>query len=859
MNCPTNDFQISRLLDGEIGAWERIALEEHLSDCAQCRETKKSWELQKALLRSFLARHSLDESFVNKVRRARQSHDLITSAAQRGWLRKDLFVWLQAAAVALIVILVFTYLFPAVDNLALARVLNAGDRLEVRSPSSSAWMPAGPGATLRSGDWVRNPENDIAQLLLRDSSRINLERGATAQLLGNSENLRNELLLIGGTIVSLGGGDAPGLQVHTPAGDIAGREGEFAVWVREMTLPRLERSPDGFESVKGYVEVIAGVNALRGHVQIASAAGRQDVAPGNSALFTSSRLMVANASIATIGNVEASLQPTAPDPSGSGSLVSRLIASEHDIRLQLEVDRLPLSRLLALTTDQRVEGGEKIQVSGKVAYTPDPSLENLVGAIGTSLGMEITLRRETARKEIVSSFVTTADPGVEKEGREFFVRRYATGLLTFRFQAIPARDVFRFLRSESGDLPQLAPETEMAPLSLSAESMKPSDVRAWLQQQLRWQVQESEEVVQVVEVNNSSYTTGDQPGRKVVEDFGNTTRDIPEPAHQSQAVYQAARGSDRIPEPSLIRRSTTFGARPFSRPNVTPPEVLILASSTSGSAAAVAKASQSAKGTVTVLSAKTGGSGLNVTVKVSRKSGQAGDEVFPEADPLEVSSHFVWPAIRSSETAGTGESYSLFNPSLQSAHTKWDGFDSRGGLLVTFELEIVGNSSAVLFPERISGGLEEGGHWETHTDIPLSSSVVDPSGMVAMGTGVDPARLPSFWEFETASISGTGGGSSLWLINPGDITARVLLAIVEDDRAIITQEILLDPHAGMIWSAESLLPAYLEITRLHPGSRVILQATNGSVIAGLSGGNQVPRNPRIQGKRERVLDATFGH
>src|SRR5437867_8812720 len=142
MTCPTYGVLLSRSLDGEIDAAEKLALERHLSECDECRRTMNSWGLQKSHLRAFFARHSLDESFVRRARLARETRNLANSPAGRGGFSRPRFVLLRVAAGMLLAVLLLTQFSPKRDTDAFARVLTEGARLQVRSTPSSGWTPA---------------------------------------------------------------------------------------------------------------------------------------------------------------------------------------------------------------------------------------------------------------------------------------------------------------------------------------------------------------------------------------------------------------------------------------------------------------------------------------------------------------------------------------------------------------------------------------------------------------------------------------------------------------------------------------------------------------------------------------------
>src|SRR5262245_22440594 len=192
MTCPTFYPRLSRLLDGELALSEQAEVQHHLVQCEDCRRTLESWRLQGLLVRGFFTRHSVGEDFVLKVRESTQK---VIEPVAKNRLGTNLPTWLQVAAVVLIAILVATLFLLPGETLILAEVLHPGERLDLLVANSESWMPGKAGAQLHKGDWLRNVSISPVQILLRDSSRITLERGTLAQLQGSSRGLGNQLFL----------------------------------------------------------------------------------------------------------------------------------------------------------------------------------------------------------------------------------------------------------------------------------------------------------------------------------------------------------------------------------------------------------------------------------------------------------------------------------------------------------------------------------------------------------------------------------------------------------------------------------------------------------------------------------------
>jgi hypothetical protein len=81
--------------------------------------------------------------------------------------------------------------------------------------------------------------------------------------------------------------------------------------------------------------------------------------------------------------------------------------------------------------------------------------------------------------------------------------------------------------------------------------------------------------------------------------------------------------------------------------------------------------------------------------------------------------------------------------------------------------------------------------------------------------------LSDYWEFETPL-----SGSRHFLVNPGEESVDVVLALVRENRIVAAEEVILPPHGSLVWSGRSQIPEF------YSGARLILKSLNGRVAAG---------------------------
>jgi anti-sigma factor RsiW len=193
MSCPKYASLISVLIDGELPPAQQSSVQEHLSRCPHCRNLRAAWEFHGKACRGYFSQHALTEDFVVRVRHANQMASAARTNKEKGWLQRDLFAWLQAAAAFLAIAVLLNQFFPWEARKAIGQVLNPGMRLELRASESADWRPAPAGIALYPGDWLRNTEHSAAEILIHEASRLTLQGGTVAQLGSGTRDSKNQL------------------------------------------------------------------------------------------------------------------------------------------------------------------------------------------------------------------------------------------------------------------------------------------------------------------------------------------------------------------------------------------------------------------------------------------------------------------------------------------------------------------------------------------------------------------------------------------------------------------------------------------------------------------------------------------
>jgi Putative zinc-finger len=788
MTCPTYYPGLSRLLDGELGPSEQHDVEQHLFRCEDCRRTLDNWRLQGLLVRDFFRRHSVGDDFVLKVR---QSNRNVAEPVARSWLGTDLLTWLQVAAVVLIVILVTTFLFLPGESLSLAEVLHPGERLDLLGADSESWMPREAGARLHKGDWLRNVRISPVQILLRDSSRVTLEQGTLAQLQGSSRDLGNQLFLARGSMISDPYDARRSFQVGTPAGEITGSGASFGVSVRTLTLPTLAIGTDKSELLRGSVFPLTAVRVKQGNIQVENRSIHRMVSAGNAAIFTPS-LFAAGPAAPNFTGITTELWADAQSGPGSGVLSSSLVPTKEGAEIAFEAEHVPLTRLLESTTGSPVRGDNNLKVNGRLAYPLDTPGDALVSAIGRSLGLELAIREKLSRQQ--TALLTEPGPltSTDRAAGEFVIQRSPQGTISFDFKDVNADEVFRSLRAQQIDLPELALISEDVPITIKATDLKPEEVLSWLKERLRITLSEQEELVQVVEVVSAARS----------DEQSSAGLPVPNPLLQQKLFFPT--GSGTGPSWSATPAAPVAGATVGERSLWS----IINEGAVSqplGKAPVVIRETEPA-----------------AAAKTANRPAEASEEEWLVQEP-QSSGHLVWPAI-SSGASGLEEIYFLAQPSGEERETIWLGYDSNGQLAARVTLEIARSLVAVLPSRDLHFQIGDGGHWETLSDTPLAGSMatrIDWNRFDTLYDAVDAGRLSDYWDFEAPMA-----GSRLFIVNPGEQSVDVVLALVRENRILGAEEIFLPPHGSLMWSG------HLQIPELYSGARLILKSLNGRVAAG---------------------------
>jgi len=207
-----------------------------------------------------------------------------------------------------------------------------------------------------------------------------------------------------------------------------------------------------------------------------------------------------------------------------------------------------------------------------------------------------------------------------------------------------------------------------------------------------------------------------------------------------------------------------------------------------------------------------------------------------------VSRHLVWPVF--DRTQGTGNNtYVIYNAANRSVGTVWYGFSADGSPVSQAEYVVAPTSTVTLNPDQnLSAVLDTGGHWETFSDGPLS--ILDGTGLQA-STGTAAEQLPQTFSFKTDPLLATTVPPRPWFVNPGNTAGRFVLAIVAGGNAVLSDQIILQPHAAVLWSLQDAIAAHPEIKDSLVGSVISVQVMEGSVAAGVSTVNlQSASSPR---------------
>jgi hypothetical protein len=583
-----------------------------------------------------------------------------------------------------------------------------------------------------------------------------------------------------------------GFQVGTPAGEITGSGASFGVSVRTLTLPTLTIGSDNSEQLRGSVFPLAAVRVKQGSIRVETRSTQREVSAGNAAIFTPS-LFAAGPAAGSYTGITTQLRADAQSGTGNGVLSSSLVPTKEGAEIAFEAQHVPLTRLLESTTGTAVRGGDNLRVSGRLTYPVDTPDGALVSAIGHSLGLELAIREEYRRQQAALLTERESPTSTSRTPGEFVIQKSPQGTISFDFKDVNADQVFRSLRAQQIDLPELALISEDVPVTLNATDLKPEEVGSWLKERLRLTLSEEEELIQVVEVVPAAKT----------DDQSSTAFGAPEPLNPQKFFFLTGGGMS----PSW---TTAPPAAPTGASGVGQRSLWSIITEGTGN---------QPQGKAPVVIRETEPAGA---AKTATRPADASEEEWL-TEETQLAGHLVWPVISSGDS-GLEELYFLAQPSDEKIETIWLGYDGSGQLMARVTLEIASRSIAVLPSRDLNSRIGDGGHWETLSSIPLAGSMatrIDWNRYDALYDAVDAGSLSDYWEFETPM-----SGSRYFLVNPGDESVDVVLALVRENRIAAAEEVILPPHGALVWSGHDQLP------QLYSGARLVLKSLNGRVAAG---------------------------
>jgi predicted anti-sigma-YlaC factor YlaD len=812
MSCTDVLPLISRLLDGEVSSSEQAAIDDHLACCTSCRQTREDWQQQGTVLRGFFAKAALDESFVQKVRRAAVVAAPAPAPKPRPVIRISMFRWAQAIAAVIVLAVVVVQFFPTADRHSMGKVLNAGDGLEV-SADAHGWSAIAAGGLIKAGDWVRNPESSRAQIMLLNSFRLTLHQGALVQVGEKAKDSRTgKLTLLRGTVSSEAEG-SDDLQLQTAAGSVSVRKANFDLHLDEVALPNLVMS-DGNEVLSAAVLPVGGVRIGSGNLKVEAAGGAREIVAGNSAYFTPSQLSVVPDGSSAAPNIVASLQPDRSGLTRGGLMHSSIVSTNAGLLMQVRADGVPLKRLLETTTGETVSGAGDIRVTGSLAYPVQSSDESIVSAIGNQLGLTISVAQQSVMAK--TAYLGQGKPRLVSEldpRPEYSVTRSPAGAVSFDFKSVAASRVFHALRSENIELPRIAEDDGWVPLTVRASEMEPGQVGAFLEKELGLVVHEASSEVRVVQVGG--------PAPSVREQAAVTVSNAPAAGGEGPTAvpFQAADGSRPASTAAAAGASSPGGWWSMSRAPVavTPVDNAWVPA-----------------GTTTSTSGRGGNSGSSST-----SATVTGKFTSRDSHPVQNGArHLTWPLIASADAS---VSYALSNDLGRRIGTVWHGYDASGALIAVQELVLEPKSSLSAVPGISLVTLGIGGHWETYSDSLLFYAEDAGSAPPAVAA-IECDNLPGSWEFETGPI---GLDGAVWYANPLDEPVAVVLAVTVGDRVVNAQRIVMAPHSGAAWTVQEFLLSHPEFASQVAGGAILLQASDGVIAADVSWS---PSNSSNRGK-----------
>jgi hypothetical protein len=692
-------------------------------------------------------------------------------------------------------------------------VIDPGESLEVLQTSSLAWVRAAAGEMLHPGDWLGNPVPGDAEIMWRDFCRLTLKADTLVQIPASPLELPDQVILLSGSLLTDVRAGKQAFQVRTPAGSVAASVGQFTVRVCDVMLPKLEVSEDQSETLSGTVLPIGEVSVSKGTATVQAAGAVRKVLSGGTAAFSQSQL--ADAPTRT-NSVEASLTTT-PNSSEKGVLSSSVTATAEGLRVDFQATNISLKRLLECATGARMRGGEDISVAGSLKFLANSRPESVASAVGVTLGIPISLRREKVREAIVSTMQNQA-PAADWSKGDFTFERSLSGLISFDFRGVPASRAFRILRSAVTDLPELSAETEWLPITLQASALSPKEAAAFVSRALGLQLRVADNQVGMIEIEAAAVSpTGEGALQTAPQSF------LPQPssmgvsgdAHSGPAI-------DGLFPSAVTRRSVTDEyayvgqARPLNQ------EAWPAWNSPGGGADPAGFYPSGIPA---------GDSSSALKARASRKTREFFGPPEAATEPAP-SLHLIWPALDVEDATEGGAAYLVTNPMALPAHTLWNGYDREGQLVAQYAMVLGESSTLSLLPPRdFPAPVGDGGHWEVFSDIPLTGSRdTESSGALVLGLPVESERLPHDWSFPAWWLRELGG--HLWFVNPGDAQATIVLAVVQGGNAVSMEQLTIPAHGGLVW------PDSFSGMVFEPGwaasARVVAHALQGSLAAGLA-------------------------
>ena len=810
MTCAKYPRMLSRLLDGELSPAEIAEAEGHAARCASCSNLVASWRLQGAHLRRHLHRRALSEDFIRKVCQAAMQDDRPAAARER---RRNLTRWLPIAAAILLAAVFISQYFAGREARGYARVMDPGERLEVRPADSAVWVRTSAGEILRPGAWLRTPASAAAEIQWHDFVRLTLEPGTLARIPELPQT--DHVTLLSGSILSEVRIAGKNFRVVTPAGSVTGSSGRFSVQVRDVTLTNLRVDADGAEMMSGTVVPVGGARVHAGSMTVEASGATTSFSAGQAAVFSESRITGLDTSRAP---VEASLKAVSRVP-GPGTISSTLVRAEGGLNLDFDAAHASLKRLLECATGARVRMAEDVAVTGSLRIPVASGPESVISAIGAALQRPISLQHVTARLPVAAA-QQDQPPSAGQTTGSYTLEKYPNGTVSYDFVAVPAGRAFQILRSAVTDLPELEDEAACTPITAHAQLVSPKTMAAQVSDAMGFQIRSSEATINVIEVGTASPEGGaaapvTEPGAAQLREArtGPAQRDEAGPTRREETDSGS---SGTVPQ---SRERSSEGRSVHLRPSILPmsPAWYLPGGGLgiSGWAGHAAPASD----TQSTL-------GGRASPKIREFFGQ----LEPAPQPA-LSLHLIWPALGAEAAAGREEAYLVTNHWALPAHTLWHGYDCRGQLTIRVTIFVSADSTASVVPLRdLPANLGEGGHWETTSDLPVVGSRDSGSGDGQI-SGLPWAfeQLPRQWYAPALWVSEYDG--KVWLVNPGDQEAVVVVAIMLDGQALAAECLTVQPHGSTTWPG----PSFQEDFRaLGSGTKamVVVHVLHGAAAAG---------------------------